>query len=70
MFLAIGCSSVATGGGGGGGGGGVYTGGLMVRGRATVGWGATEPWGVGAIGGGPTVGVSSASKKRPSQHKY
>ena len=47
MFLAIGCSSVATGGAGVG-----YTGGLMVRGSCNSGVGATAPWGGGGNRGG------------------
>ena len=53
MFLAIGCSSIATGAGG-----GRYTGGLMGRGWATVG-GGQQRGGGGAGGGNRGGGVTS-----------
>ena len=61
MFLAIGCSSVATGGGGAPGADGEARGG----GNSVVG---QHRRGVGEIvwGGGSTVRVSSTSKNRPS----
>ena len=72
MFLAIGCSSVATGNGeegvhrrvGGEGGGKevLNTGG----GQQRVCWGGLRA----IVGGGSTVGVSSTSKNRPSRTKY
>ena len=71
MFLAIGCSSIATrgGGGGGGGGGGVHrwSDGEGVGNSGVRGGGNSAVGGVEVIGGG---GVSSTSKNRPSQHKY
>ena len=68
MFLAIGCSSVATGGGGGGG-GGVHRG---SDGEVVGNCGVREQRGGGGgnRGEGSTQGVSSTSKNRPSQHKY
>ena len=69
MISAIGCSSVATEGGEGGVGRGVHRGSDGERvGNSGLG-GAKARLGVGAIGES-TVGVSSTSKNRPSQHKY
>ena len=67
VFLAIGCSNVATGGGG--------APGVMGReGWATVGCDGGQQRGGGGGGqgggGGSTVGVSSTSRNCPSQHKY
>ena len=61
MFLAIGCSSVATGAGVGGSGGISGVGGGQQRGGGGQ-WGAI-------VGGGQQSGCST-SKIRPSHHKY
>ena len=69
MLLAIGCSSGATGSGGGGGGGAP-----VPDGEAGGGGGQRGVWGQQRGGSnwgeGSTLGVSSTSKNRPSQHKY
>ena len=62
MFLAIGCSSVATGEAG-----GVHWG--SDGERCWQQWGGGQQRGGGG-NRGSAVGVSSTSKNRPSQHKY
>ena len=58
MFLAIGCSNVATGGRG-------------VQRGADVEGGGGQQWSGGQLmGGGATVGVFSTSKNRPSHRNY
>ena len=61
MFIAIGCSNVATRGGGADGGG---------RGWAQQWVGGQQRGGGCNSGGGSTAGVSLTSKNRPSHHKY
>ena len=65
VFLAIGCSSVATLGVGGAP-GGLWGG----RAWAKVGWGQQCGGGGHKSGGRSTVGVFSTSKNRRSHHKY